>query len=342
MKKLIALLMCILVSILPFAEAEEPATTRISGHASSYMQVLGDEIYLEVQKEAFFGDHCSIYRIVPGEKPVCFARLFGYYGRLAVHKNQLMIQKFDMSFISKLFSGFIYGSEWYTILPNGRTKKVTFPKIGTYTYVCDLTRDGIYDEDKENNIKTYYYWDEAAQDWRDTGLTGTFTWAINDGVISHFSRNDKTELQLFDPETGSALQFPDAYDAEILGAIWHDGVLIYMDNYAVKLLDRTVQTPKVVFQSDTSWRKRGYYYGQIFLEGENLYFTDPETTVVMQYNLATDTLSETKVSIPDCQEMAVLNGCVYWVDDGILSGLATVSIGNLSTGETTTVQCAAW
>lgn len=328
MKKIIALAVCVVQFLFSSCIADTTTMKRISSKPlHTHFSIIDNQVYVTLEKGGWFSDRYSIYAITPYDKPHLITSYRGFYSFPAVYRGKWLINKFD---VAAPFSRFVHSSVWHTLGFDGSILPYDTLAEETSNVYCSVTDSMLYKTVDEDPVYYVMYWDEESHEWYETGIqaSGYFPDFFSSLVFS--ASYNGSDCQVFDVADGDYFSVPKFYEGVLDRAILYEDKLIYVDSSSIGLYEMTTGKRSIVYAYDQFSPMDGS--GDIFLQGESVFFTEPNTKQIIRYDLATNEMVQTKAKINNGSEFVIVGDWVYSIEEDEFN-CAHLLMSNLITGE---------
>lgn len=330
MKKTITLLtVCIVQFLFSSCIAETATMTRISGSdRQTHLTIVDSQVYVTLEKEGVFSNYYSLYSIVPGEAPYLISSFRGCYSLPVVYKGKLLINKLDVT----PFTHYINSSTWCTLGLDGSIEPLdTMAKKSELSDVFYAVTDStLFRMVRRDSVFQTMFLDTELSEWRETGVQASSYMPKVFPSLVFSADYSASECQVFDVVDCEFFYIPRIYDGLMRAAILYEGKLICADKSSVILYEVTTGRHRTIYSYDQYLQVDGSY--NIFLQGESVFFSDPNSKQIIRYDLSTEETFRTKAITKSCSEFVVVGDWVYSISEDE-SNCMHLLVSNLLTGE---------
>jgi len=315
--------------------AETASVESISGRSlPGHIAVAKGAVYVTVEKEGYFSNKYTIYRISSDAKATYVKTLRGFYSLPIACNDQLLICKYDSDFFTHYISAFT----WHLIRSNGAVERFDnhIEKDPEKRIFYSFTASAQYKTVRDADEFRLYHRNDETDAWKETGVVSNDEASVFQSfVLAESAKPD--ECIIYDPANNKLLYSPIFYTGPLYSAILIDNAIVYADDDSLSLYDLDSQTSKVIYTFNSGSFVR--YNCQMILEKQALYFVEPSSMTIVAYSVNDDSLTYTKASSINCAEFTIVDDRVYSVcENGQRSIIVQVS--NIVTGETFSCECA--
>lgn len=285
---------------------------------------VGNSLYITIKKEGLFSNKYWIYYIHSDNVPQLIRSFNGYYSLPIVYNNELLICKWNTNFLTHYISGYT----WYSVRSDGTFSLFDsqINKKENENIFYSITRDRMYKIEKTLSGFNTYYWDGNKQNWFDTGIHSKFMPHIFDSLIFADSFSNDNCL-VYDPSQGKLLELANCYQKKVRSAVLVDNVLYFADSVSVASYNFANQNHREIFSLSNCC----FDTITLMTDEEFIYFIDPLSMKLIQYDIASDLTLVTNATSFSCSDYMILNDSVFSIErenDDILLKISNITDGN--------------